>query len=315
MADDIASLDKNRVAVAKFKNICNEATHFGTFLAEKLTTSLIQVSKARYSVMERVLVDRFIGERTDITAEEARNLLEAGIIVSGTYTVLGEEVELNARAINLTTGIDITARALTIPLEEVRSLLRNERCKKPLGKKESDLTLNLQVLASKHVGGKEREVVVENGDTLYSGDKFKVNFEMNQDCYLYVLYYSSRGRPHVLFPNPKIALDNEIEGGIPYSLPGDDLTFYLDQNTGVETLYFVASLELMNDVTTLLNEMQKAGGSSENKIYDELKDTMRAKDIGITYSNAPSIFGDRDRVMEVVKGQGSLLKVFEILHR
>ncbi len=42
---------------------------------------------------------------------------------------------------------------------------------------------------------------------------------------------------------------------------------------------------------------------------------MTTRGIGITSKKAPSTFGDRDRVMEVIKGQGSVLKVMEIQHR
>ena len=317
LATGIASSGKSRVAVAKFTTVDKKTSSFGQLVAEKLANGLIRHAKNRYSVTERSLVDRIMGERTGLTAEDAQQMLQADILVTGTYTILENKVDLSARAIDLALARAVAAEGITIPTKEVQSLLdvQPEQTAQSQMPEKKDLELSLEILAFKYIGGTDREVVVRNGDVLQSGDEFKVNFEVSRDCYFYVLYYDSMAKAGVLFPNPKIALDNSVRGGVAYSLPGEDLTFQLDRIPGTETLYFVASLEPMNDIDRLLTDMEKAGEKGKKRINSRLQQAIGTRGINITTSNAPSAFGNRDRVMEVVKGHTSLFKVFEFQHR
>ena len=314
IASDIAETGKTRVAVARIMSADKKDSQFGLLMTEKLTTGLIQEARSRYSVLERELVDRIMGERVGLTAEEAQQLLEADILITGTYTILANEVDLSIRAIDLSTAKAIAATGNSILLKEVKPLLTPEESKLPSAMDE-EITLNLEVLALKYIDRIEREVVVRNGDTLYSGDKLKINLMASRDCHLYVLYYDSLDQAGVLFPNPKIALDTTIRGGVQYSLPGENLRFILDDNVGTETLYFVASLEPMNDISNLLIDMEEAGRAGKTVIGNSLKESMGARGFGIVTSDTPSVFGNRDRVMDIVKGRRTVLKVMEILHR
>jgi len=315
ISSDIIDSGKTRIAVANITSVERKTSRFGKMVAEKLNTCLVQASKDRFDVLERSMVDRIMGERVGLSAEEAQKLLNADILVTGTYTVLEDEIDLSLRAIDLATAKAVAAANESMPIDDVRSLLDSQESAPLKQKGAAEITLNLQMLAFKYVDGREREVVMRSGDVLHSGDEFKINFEAGQDCYLYILYYDSTGQAGVLFPNPKIALDNNIKGGVKYALPGEGLRFYLDENVGTEQVYFVASIEPMNDITKLLADMERTGGADRQRIGSRLRSAMGYRGIGIGSETTHSTFGNNDRIMEVVKGCGSVLKTMEIRHR
>ncbi|NIR15201.1 MAG: DUF4384 domain-containing protein, partial [Desulfobacterales bacterium] len=67
------------------------------------------------------------------------------------------------------------------------------------------------------------------------------DFEASQDAYIYVVLYSDRGQPKLLFPSPEIDMSNTVQGGQSYTLPSKDLWFILDENIGMETVFVLAS--------------------------------------------------------------------------
>jgi serine/threonine protein kinase len=69
---------------------------------------------------------------------------------------------------------------------------------------------------------------------------FKVEFTPNDNCYLYVYHLDSHKNVTQLFPNTEASQEvNPLLGGKTYRIPKD--YFILDQNTGLETIFFVAS--------------------------------------------------------------------------
>ncbi len=315
IASDIAETGKASLAVAKILTEDKKSSRFGSLVAEKLTNGLVQESKKRYSVKERSLVDRIMGEDIELSAAEMHKKLAADVLITGTYTVLENEVDISVRAIDLATAKAIAASESTIPIKEVSVLLAPDEKEKPEKIEDNELTLSLQVLAFKYIDGMEREVIVKNGDTLHTGDQVKVNLKADKNCYLYVFYYDSRGEAGVLFPNPQIALDNNVVAGKEISLPGGDLAFELDDNAGAESLYFVASLKPMDDVSKLLAQMEKAGTGMKRQLGGRLRSVVGTRGLFTTSLKKPSNIGNHKQIMEVVKGKGSVLKVVEILHK
>ncbi|MDP2646282.1 MAG: FlgO family outer membrane protein [Desulfobacterales bacterium] len=315
IASEIAQSGKTSMAVAKILTVDKKSSLFGTLVAEKLTNGLVQESKRRYSVKERSLVDRIMGENVELSAADIQQKLAADVLITGTFMVLENEVEISVRAIDLATAQAIAARSSTIPIKEVRVLLTPDETGSPRKDEQTELTLSLQVLAIKTIDGVEREILIKSGDTLYSRDQIKVNLKVDKACFLYVLYYNSTGEAGVLFPNPKIALDNNVAGGKEISLPGENLAFELDENTGTESLYFVASLKPMDDVSNLLAKMEKAGSADKRQLGGQLRGAIGTRGFVTTSLKTPSDIGNRKQVMDVIKGKGSVLKVMEIIHR
>ncbi|MBC8246899.1 MAG: DUF4384 domain-containing protein [Deltaproteobacteria bacterium] len=326
LSDAIASMAKSissglsadtklRVAVAQLKTIDSKTSFFGKLVAEKLTNELIKAGGDRYVVMERSLVDRIMGERIDLNAEQAHELLKADILVSGTYTVLAEQVDVMARAINLSIAQAVAAGEASISLKTVQTLLDSDEISTTPKTQDKTISLRAELFVYKLIDGQEREVLIKSGDTLYTGDQFKINFAADKDCYLYVINYDNRNQVNVLFPHPRIALENRIEKGKSYSLPGGNLVYFADEYTGLEYLYVVAELKPMKDIDVLLARMQKAAGEEKQIISRKLKEAMGSRGFGVEEKREAASEDGGYKVMDVIKGHVSVLKAWEIVHK
>lgn len=90
--------------------------------------------------------------------------------------------------------------------------------------------------------------VLENGSTIQSGDHYKIIFTPNQDCYVYIFQVDSANMVYSLFPMEqfgKLTLNNlnPIKAGQTYYIPAEEKSFILDNQTGTERIYFLASFE------------------------------------------------------------------------
>jgi len=94
-------------------------------------------------------------------------------------------------------------------------------------------------------GGEGALRELKNGATLYSGDHYKIEFETKQKSYVYIFQLDSSGRVFKLFPmdnfnGKNIGQTNPVMANVRYTLPKPDMAFILDEQTGQETIYFVA---------------------------------------------------------------------------
>jgi len=99
--------------------------------------------------------------------------------------------------------------------------------------------------------------IIENGATLhgpgpgYPGDRVGVAFAPAYDAYVYVVAFDSTGWIQGLYPDPALGHRNPVPAGQEVLLPGDAL-FGLDNVTGVETIYVLASNSPRPDVEAQL---------------------------------------------------------------
>jgi hypothetical protein len=96
--------------------------------------------------------------------------------------------------------------------------------------------------------GKGAFNVLKNNSILQSGDHYKIIFTPNQDCYVYIFQVDSANMIYSLFPMEqfgKLTLNNlnPIKAGQTYYIPAEEKSFILDNQTGTERIYFLASFE------------------------------------------------------------------------
>jgi hypothetical protein len=89
---------------------------------------------------------------------------------------------------------------------------------------------------------------LEEGSVLRSGDHYKIIFTPNQDCYVYIFQVDSANMVYSLFPMEQFGAlrlnhVNPARAGQTYYLPAEGQSFVLDEQTGVERLYFLAAFE------------------------------------------------------------------------
>ncbi|TNF52768.1 DUF4384 domain-containing protein [bacterium] len=118
-------------------------------------------------------------------------------------------------------------------------------------------------------GDKEVEKIIKEGDILYSNDFCRISFEVDKNAYAYILYYNSKGTLEQLYPDPKVRKPLKVMGKTTYVIPpGDDSWFQLDEQTGTETVFMVASEEPLSNLKEVLVSLQ---GSSREEVLKTLK--------------------------------------------
>ncbi len=81
---------------------------------------------------------------------------------------------------------------------------------------------------------------------LHSGDAYKIIFTPNENCYVYIFQVDSANKLYRLFPmqrfgNNVFNNENPVQAGKTYHIPHQNKSFVLDQQTGTEAIYFMAS--------------------------------------------------------------------------
>jgi hypothetical protein len=116
---------------------------------------------------------------------------------------------------------------------------------------------------------------IKNGDTLTSGDHYKIVFTPDKDCFVYIFQVDSSGQVFQLFPMESfrgagVNQFNPVKQGKKYVLPSPDKAFLLDKKVGIERLYFIASREENKELKMLYSELTTA---VKHENTSEVKDT------------------------------------------
>jgi hypothetical protein len=136
------------------------------------------------------------------------------------------------------------------------------------------------------------EFIVQDGATMYSGDQFRIVFSPSADAYAYVVSIDSRQQVAVLFPHEAIGMDNHVRAGERYEVPDGLNWFTLDERTGTETLYVVASYDPIQDLDALFTP--RAGASPDRPAAAQVEARLSSLD-GLRQGSEPIATG-RGRV-------------------
>ncbi|MBI5250338.1 MAG: caspase family protein [Desulfomonile tiedjei] len=101
------------------------------------------------------------------------------------------------------------------------------------------------------------------GARLKSGQHVGITFVPESDCYVYILWWDSRGAVGRLFPNPQLTEGTgEVKAGMTYWLPssGGERWYVLDDNPGEETIYFLASRTRNPRIEQLYETLSRSPG-------------------------------------------------------
>jgi hypothetical protein len=185
------------------------------------------------------------------------------------------------------------------------------------------LTLSMNIIGQrKEPDGSYTEVLVNEGSVLRSYDNFQVHLETNRSAYVYILLYDSQGSASQLFPDPKIDQRGFLEQGRRVVVPARDLWFWLDENTGTETIYVLTSEKPMSDIQGLLAKMEAVDDAGKKRVAQEIKQRIAIVQRGVggitkgqtvtyTLSDGKKI----QKVTEVVTGTESVVRAVSFLHR
>jgi hypothetical protein len=107
--------------------------------------------------------------------------------------------------------------------------------------------------------GAEIMVSIKDGDILkdgrgdaQAGDKFRIMFRANTDCYVYIIAIDGSAWAQGVFPSLTSPFANPVKKGQQYIIPENNNWLSLDQFKGIETIFFVASPEKRQDIEDIL---------------------------------------------------------------
>jgi len=114
-----------------------------------------------------------------------------------------------------------------------------------------------------------KEIEVKDGGKLWSGDMFKVEFKLKNEAYLYVLSLDSLGNLAKLFPEGDRKIDAKFKPNEVYIIPVKDRWFRLDDNTGRETIYLIASPKAIENIEKRIAMVEKPRPDEIVKMFPE----------------------------------------------
>lgn len=166
--------------------------------------------------------------------------------------------------------------------------------------------------------GENKQVLpLQDGATLKSGDRVGVGFRSESDCYVYILWWDSRGVVGRLFPNPQLTEGTgEVKAGKTYWLPSKEgeRWYVLDNNAGEETIYFMASRAKNPKIEELYDRLSKISASARSEsqtkeVAGELErelNLMGFADVTVPRTTGPAAqvsFGTRERLFEALESE------------
>ena len=124
--------------------------------------------------------------------------------------------------------------------------------------------------------GEPVETIIKEGDTLYSNDYCRIQFELDRDAYTYVVLQDPEGRLNQLYPDPAAAVPQKLKANTRYIVPaGEDQWFTLDTNVGTEAVFLVASYRPLDNVREMLKTMQGRSKEEVLKTFTNNADVVK----------------------------------------
>jgi Domain of unknown function (DUF4384) len=122
-----------------------------------------------------------------------------------------------------------------------------------------------------------KETAVESSREFHSGDRIRLEFESNQEGYLYVVQQGSSGVWHVLFPDARINNGtNHVRARTPYSVPAPPKYFVFNDVPGNEKLMvFLCKAPLRG----LPSDARSTPEPVEQNIINELNSSIPSRDL------------------------------------
>jgi len=118
------------------------------------------------------------------------------------------------------------------------------------------LQVSIDLIKEEVRDGKYIAVPVADGQTLTQSDNYKVLFQSQTPCYMYIAQLDATGKMDPIFPSRFTQWRNPIQANMLYNIPDLKNWFYLDANLGVETIYFIASRTQRHDIERVFGELE-----------------------------------------------------------
>lgn len=112
-------------------------------------------------------------------------------------------------------------------------------------------------------GNSSQFEAVTRDTVLKTGDQIKFFLNVNQNNFVYLIYHSSQGELSVLFPKRFQLQSSEYSAAGNHYIPADDQWYELDEHTGEERFYLLASVKRLTELEALINDYESADAAKK----------------------------------------------------
>ena len=140
------------------------------------------------------------------------------------------------------------------------------------------VSMNVDILVQRSNSSQPPQPI-QDGETLFSvpgnpeaGDKIKVSFRPNCDCYVYIVGIDSTGYLAAIFPDKSNTNgNNPVKANRQYTFPEGTEWYGLDDFKGVENVYFIASKNRRLDLERIIKKMSRTPRNISKDNYQAVK--------------------------------------------
>jgi hypothetical protein len=125
------------------------------------------------------------------------------------------------------------------------------------------------------IGADKKLVSVTKDTILKSGEEFKMYVKLHKECFVYVVYYGSKGELALMFPSSIQQFQKDYLVDKNYYIPVGRKWEQLDQNTGPEKFFLVASSERLLDLEAKIGTYLSAEDSKKKTLAEEVVSEVR----------------------------------------
>ena len=118
--------------------------------------------------------------------------------------------------------------------------------------------------------GESKLIRIARDAALKSGDQIKFFVKLEEKCFVYLIYHSSQGEMSVLFPYRFEQLSRDYHKQAQYYIPQGNEWFELDEHTGQETFYLMASAKRLHELEALINQYETADPVKKSELAKEV---------------------------------------------
>jgi hypothetical protein len=137
-------------------------------------------------------------------------------------------------------------------------------------KEKADLKFRWVFGAIRGSAGSPKVEPLAANSVLKSGDKLKMMIELQKRCFVYLVHYNAQGDVSMIFPYSLKQFDTDYQTSRKYFIPKGEAWFQLDDKTGSETFYLIASEQRLLDVEFLYNKYVSAEPSRRQDLAGQM---------------------------------------------
>jgi Domain of unknown function (DUF4384) len=170
-------------------------------------------------------------------------------------------------------------------------------------------------------GNVTKQVPIKEDMQLKTGDLLKMFVELRKPCFVYVIHHGARGEIQRLFPYDLQQFTTDYQTAKIYEIPPNDGWFRINEQTGLETFYLVASAQRLTDLEQLLATYAAAQPAEQpqaaTNILAELRNLLKQHRASVKPGRPVPIAGNMRKGIEGVEitAPQFYIETFTIEHR